>query len=109
MARRRRASAGRDRLDILAPGLTEMAVHVDKPRRHDGVRAVDNFGVVRNAGSRSGMRDLAIDDDHIPDRVEPLRRVDDPAPMRYERSGHRSPPGVDLAVSASSGRPPASR
>ncbi len=61
-AGRRRARAGRDRLDIFAPRLAQMAVHVDEAGRDDEPGAVDDLEPRRSASTdvASDRLDLAV-------------------------------------------------
>ena len=113
-ARGRRARARRDRLDILASGLAQMAVHVDEARRDERARAVEHLGAI---GVRRGPRPIAST---FPSRSStsatssrPVRRIDHVSALEqhvaHGARHQRSPPLAPFAASASSGFPPASR
>ena len=111
-AGRRGAGAGGDRLDVLAPRLAQVAVHVDEPGRHHQPGAVDRPRRSRRprpAGGRS-RRSARRGSATSADLVEPLRRIDDPPAAQQDEAAHRAAPApLLLAASASSGRPPESR
>ena len=113
-ARGRGARARRDRLDVLAAGLAQMAVHVDESRRD--VCAACSRGSRRHRDARAS-RPIAST---LPSRSNTSATSSRPCagsitcPPSSSRSRigarhQRSPPLAPFAASASSGLPPASR
>ena len=60
------------------PGISEMHVDVDEPRRHDEAFGIDHggFGLLRIAQT---IDDFSIDGENLADRVALIGRVDDPS------------------------------
>jgi hypothetical protein len=121
-ARRRRPRTGGDRLDVLAPGLTQMAVDVDEAGSDDRAGAIERQGAVGRRQAVARVADLAVRNEQIDLSVDALTRVDQPPAPQEQRPSvvrgvegpldartlarhYRSP----FAASASSGRPPARR
>ena len=87
-AGRRGARAGGDRLHVLAPGLAQVAVHVDEARGDDAARRSRSPRRRRRARRSPTGRCASTTpsrEQHVADLVEPLRRIDDPAAAQQQR------------------------
>ena len=67
------------RLLVLLARLAQVDVHVDQPRSHHQTLGVDDLGATPRTQALTQPDDLAVLDQDIADRVEILRRIDDPA------------------------------
>ncbi len=112
-ARRCGARTRRDRLDVLASGLAQVAVHIDEAGRDVRSRAVEHLRAIGMSKPASDRLDLPAAHQHVRDLVASRGGIDHVPTLQQKiahRVGHqRSPPLAPFAASASSGFPPASR